>query len=186
MMATALASKVKSLPAGAVRLLLGGRDTKLEGFLNVDLYEGDSVDIRSDASDLGMFEAGSVSEIYASHILEHFPHPKTVSVLREWARVLAPGGKAYISVPDFDALVRIYQKHGLVPYVRNMLHGDQGYDLAFHYTIFTFGTLAKACIDAGFSDVKRLLWMPYNLNDCSSNIDTDFKKPVSVTIEAIR
>ena len=173
------------IPTGAVRLLLGGRTHRIDGFLNVDLFEGEGVDIRTDASDLSMFKAGQVEEIYASHILEHFSHLKTVDVLKEWRRVLKSGAKAFISVPDFAAMVKLYEKCGLVEYIRNMLYGDQIYDLAYHYTIFTFPTLAAACAKAGFLDVKRLERMPYGLNDCSTNVDTATLKPISVSVEAI-
>lgn len=173
-----------SLPAGAVRLLLGGRTTKIEGFLNVDLFEGEGVDIRADASDLSMFKDGEVAELYCSHILEHWPHVKTLSVLREWRRVLQRGGKAHIAVPDFDAVIQAYLKVGLTDWVANMLYGDQIYDLAFHYAPFTFGRLAKLVIDAGFSDVKRVANLPYGLSDCSTLVNTMTRQPVSLNIEA--
>lgn len=170
---------------GPLRLLLGGRTTKLEGWKNVDLYDGEGVDIRADASKLFMVKDHAVSEIYASHILEHFSHTKTVDVLKEWHRVLKPGGKAYISVPDFDAMIKLYHTFGFSEFIRNMLYGDQGYDLAYHYTAFTFRTLAVDCIKAGFSDIKELEKMPYGIKDCSTNVDTLTLKPISVSIEAI-
>lgn len=173
--------------AGPLRLMLGGRDQKIEGWLNVDLHEGDNVDIRTDISDLKMFKDGSVQSLYCSHCLEHFPHPRTVSVLKEWARVLKHGGEVFISVPDFDAMVKLYNKVGvLVPFIRNMLCGDQGYDLAFHYNLFTYATLAVSCIEAGFSDVKRINTMPYGLNDCSTLVDTVTGLPISVSVKAVR
>jgi SAM-dependent methyltransferase len=168
-----------------LRLLIGGRTTKLDGFLNVDLYEGPEVDVRTDASDLSMFETRSVSEIYSSHILEHFPHTKTVDVLKEWRRVLKNDGKAHISVPDFDSCIKLYLSYGMTDFIRNLLYGDQQYTLAFHYTAFTFATLALACTQAGFSDVKRISQMPYGLLDCSSNVDTANCKPISVSVEAL-
>lgn len=172
-------------PAGAVCLLLGGRTTKIPGFLNVDLFEGENVDIRTDASDLSMFKDGEVSQIYCSHILEHFPHVKTLSVLKEWRRVLKSGGKAYIAVPDFDAMIRIYLRTGLTKWIANMLYGDQIYDLAFHYAPFTFASLAKLISDAGFSDVKRIVDMPYGLKDCSTLVSTHDQTPVSLNVEAV-
>lgn len=176
---------VLSSPAGAIRLLLGGRTTRISGFTNIDLFDGPDVDIRTDASDLSMFKDGDVQEIYASHILEHFSHLKTVDVLKEWRRVLKRGGKAYIAVPDFDAMIKTYLKHGLTDWVRNMLYGDQIYPLAFHYAPFTFASLAKAIHTAGFSDVRRCLMLPYGLPDCSTLINTETKELVSLNVEAI-
>src|ERR1041385_9139863 len=113
------------------KLLIGGRTTQIEGFTNVDLYEGPEVDIRTDASNLSMIPTGTTEILYASHILEHFSHLKTLDVLKEWCRVLKQGGKAYISVPDFGRVVDLYLKHGLNDFVVNLTWGDQIYDLAY-------------------------------------------------------
>ena len=166
-------------------MLLGGRTTHLEGFTNVDLYEGEEVDVKADVSDLSMFESGSVHEIYASHILEHFSHKKTVAVLSEWRRVLKKAGKLYISVPDFDAMIKLYNIGGLTDFIRNTLYGDQLYDLAYHYTAFTYATLGRFCVEAGFSDVKRLQELPYGLVDCSHNRVTSTGGLVSINAEVI-
>ncbi len=169
-----------------MRLLLGGRTTKLDGWTNVDFYEGTEVDICADASKLTMIQDAQVLEIYASHILEHFSHRRTLEVLQEWNRVLVRGGKAYNSVPDFDAMIKLYHTNGLTDFIRNMLYGDQEYALAYHYTAFTYPTLAALCVQAGFRDVKRLERMPYGLKDCSTNVNNQDFKPISVSIEATK
>ncbi len=166
-----------------IKLNLGGRGTKIPGFLTVDLSPEHDVDIKADVSKLP-FEDGSVSEIYSSHILEHFPHVKTNEVLKEWHRVLIPGGRIYIAVPDFHRTIELYNEVGLVPWVVNFLYGDQIYPLAFHYAPFTFGTLAKQLIDVGFSDVKRLGNMPYGLKDCSRLLSNLDMRPISLNVEA--
>ncbi len=172
-----------SIAGDSLRLNLGGRGTHIEGFKTVDLEPGS--DIETDVSDLSEISAQSVSEIYASHILEHFSHLKTVNVLKEWHRVLKPKAKAYISVPDFDAMIKLYLVEGMNDFVRNMLYGDQIYDRAYHYTAFTFPTLAYCCSRAGFSDVRRIIGMPYNVKDCSKNIDNLTRRQISVHVEAI-
>lgn len=168
-----------------MKLNLGGRDKPIPGFLTVDLYEGPGVDFRADIGLLAGVDDGSVEEIYASHCLEHFSHTKTEQVLKNWRRVLKKGGKAFIAVPDFDAMIKLYLKFGMNDFIRNMLYGDQGYDLAYHYTAFTFPTLAAELVKAGFEDIKRIKDMPYGLNDCSSNLDTWTKQPISLNIEAV-
>lgn len=168
-----------------LKLNLGGRTHRIPGFKTVDLYDGPEVDVKADCSDLWMFEEKSVSEIYASHILEHWPHLKTGQVLLEWKRVLKPKGKLFVSVPDFEAAVRLYESEGLTDFIRNLLWGDQIYDLAFHYAGFTYATLALALMEAGFRDVKRITWMPYQMADCSRLVDTHTHRPISVTVEAM-
>lgn len=181
-MGTPVMESKETVTGDSIRLNLGGRGTQIPGFQTVDLEPGS--DCVSDVSKLP-FEDETVSEIYASHILEHFSHLRTPLVLKEWLRVLKRGSKAYISVPDFDAMAKLYWKEGMTDYIRNMLYGDQIYDRAYHYTAFTFGTLAFLCAQAGFADVKRIKEMPYNVRDCSKNIDNITRKPISINVEVI-
>lgn len=174
-----------SLGVGGTRLNLGGRGTKIPGFLTVDLSKEHDVDVKADVSCLP-YEDGSVSELYCSQILEHFPHVKTESVLREWHRVLEPGGRITIGVPDFARAVELFQKYGLVDFITNLLYGDQGYDLAYHYRPFTFGTLAALLNKVGFRDVKKISVMPYGIVDCSSLITNLDNKNVSLNVAAIK
>lgn len=175
-----------SLGVGGIRLNLGGRGTKIQGFQTVDLSENHDVDVKSDVSNLWMFKDGEVSEIYASQILEHFPHVQTEKVLKEWHRVLKPGAKITIGVPDFARAIEIYLKHGLCDWVVNQLYGDQEYPLAFHYVPFNFARLAKVMDTVGFRGIKRIKDMPYGINDCSSNVFNLDGKSVSLNIEALK
>jgi len=176
---------VDKAAAGGLRLNLGGRSSVLPGFKTVDLKEGPTVDYVADISELKMFENGTVDEIYASHCLEHFPHTHTLAVLKEWRRVLRDRARCYIAVPDVDAAVRLIGKEGLTDFIRNLLWGDQEYVLAFHFTGFTFASLARILTQAGFHDVKRLNDMPYGVVDCSKLVDNHYYIPISLNVEAI-
>lgn len=166
--------------------MLGGRDNRIPGFINIDVHSGDLVDIHSDISDLSRFDSGSVDEIYASHCLEHFPHVETLKVLTEWNRVLCSNGKIYISVPDIENVFKQFSMAGMTEWVRNILWGDQGYKEAFHYNGFTFPTLADQLFKAGFSDIKRINEMPYGLNDCSKLMMTNDNTPISINVMGIK
>jgi predicted SAM-dependent methyltransferase len=176
---------------GVIRLNLGGagegyRDGKIPGFLTVDLREGEGTDIVADASDLSIIPDGRCEAVYASNILEHFPHTQTVAVLKEWRRVLVPGGKAYISVPDFDATVKLYLKEGLVDWVKYLAWGDQAGPLNYHYINFTFASLALEVNRAGFSDVKRVVSFAFGVNDASEIRDNRYKIRVSLNVECVK
>ncbi len=54
------------------------------------------------------FEDASVEAIYSSHLLEHFPQNQVPDVVKEWARVLKPGGTMRIAVPDFGKIAEGY------------------------------------------------------------------------------
>jgi len=46
-------------------------------------------------------EAG-VDRIWASHVVEHVEHTKTLDILADWSRALKPGGIMDIIVPNVD------------------------------------------------------------------------------------
>jgi len=168
-----------------VKLNLGGRESRIDGFLNIDLCPGETVDIASDISDLAMFKDGSVSEIYASHCLEHFSHKKTVVVLSEWRRVMKNGGKVYISVPSFDVLVKLFRERGMTLWIMSMLYGDQDDKFGFHYVGFTYPWLLRCLSLAGFSNGREIKDMPYGVRDRSKLVETGSYKPVSINVEAV-
>jgi SAM-dependent methyltransferase len=54
--------------------------------------------LKGDARNLYWFRDGVLDYVYSSHLLEDFPN--TQEVLREWLRVLKPGGKLILVQPD--------------------------------------------------------------------------------------
>ena len=99
--------------AEKVKLNLGGGEVEIPGYVNIDRKNGQEAYPLEYADE-------SVDEIRASHLLEHFPHSKSVEVVREWARVLKPGGILKVAVPNFDYIIENYvqPKQG-VPVVFN-------------------------------------------------------------------
>ena len=92
-----------------IRRLKGSCDRKLEigpgpqripGFETVNITSGSDIDYICDATKRMPFEDDAFELIYASHILEHIAWYKTAEVLREWVRILRPGGWLEIWVPD--------------------------------------------------------------------------------------
>ena len=46
------------------------------------------------------FEDNTFDLVYASHVLEHIPWYKVEEVVKEWVRILKPGGVLEVWVPD--------------------------------------------------------------------------------------
>ena len=170
-----------------LKINLGCRRTRIQGFKNIDIRPGQDVDIVADAENLRMIETASVDEVYASNILEHFPLVRTVEVLREWCRVLRPGGKLWLSVPDWDAVYEIYTKQGmLTEWVLYHLYGEQGYDFQYHYLIFTYPNLRALLDQAGFRGASRIASLPYGIQDASALIYRATNTPVALNVEAYK
>src|SRR5687768_16039160 len=86
-----------------VKLNLGCGDKILPGYINVDVAPsrgGKKPDVTCDLHDLATFDDGTADEVLAVHVVEHFWRWEVVQVLREWARVLRPGGRMILECPN--------------------------------------------------------------------------------------
>jgi predicted SAM-dependent methyltransferase len=90
-----------------LRIQLGSGDVLKPGWVNVDLHP--AADLRLDVRRPWPFADGTAVEVYAEHLLEHLAWPGEADhFLAEARRVLAPGGKLRLSVPDLGRHVRAY------------------------------------------------------------------------------
>ena len=92
-----------------MKLHLGSGNRYLKGYVHVDISDHD-IDIKTSMNKLTSIEENSVDEIYASHVLEYFDRDEVEAVLIEWKRVLRKNGILRIAVPNFEALISVYQK----------------------------------------------------------------------------
>jgi len=93
----------------AVRYLeIGPGTRRLPGFETLSVIGGRNVDYVADASSRLPFPDGTFDLIYASHVLEHIAWYRTTDALREWVRVLKPGGRIEIWVPDGLKIARAF------------------------------------------------------------------------------
>lgn len=83
------------------RLNLGAGEDRKEGYVNLDWSELANPDVVHDLNVFPYpFPDGSFDEIFASHVLEHLDRP--FNVMREFHRLLSPGGRLIIKVPHFS------------------------------------------------------------------------------------
>jgi predicted SAM-dependent methyltransferase len=88
-----------------MKLYIGAREYRPEGFLTVDLDPTHNPDILCNAVNLKDFVGdGAADAVCASHILEHIEWPDAVLALAEWLRVLKVGAELRVAVPDFAGL----------------------------------------------------------------------------------
>jgi len=143
------------------RLHLGCGNIHIPGWCNVDVMKTGAVDLVLDISLLTGIAENSVKQIYYCHVLEHFAHDDVRLILARWHAVLCPGGEIRISVPDLDAITRIYQTNishfnvpGHQPWIA-LIYGGQKDQYDFHKTGFNFCWLKYLLEAAGFSGVER-------------------------------
>jgi predicted SAM-dependent methyltransferase len=138
---------------GSVYVHVGAGMLRDKRFINVDIQPYKTTHYLSDGRRI-LMHASSVDVIYASHVLEHFPHRDINSVLSEWARILRTGGEIFISVPDFSKLSRLYDETRNISNIKMFLMGSQGNAFDFHFNIFDENSLSDALRLAGFDDIR--------------------------------
>ncbi len=91
------------------KLNLGCDTYHLPGFVNVDLHSDPRItpEVLADVAHLP-FPDEEFDFIYAGHLLEHLFYDRVPDYLREWQRVLRPGGRLTIVVPDVGTGMRRY------------------------------------------------------------------------------
>jgi ubiquinone/menaquinone biosynthesis C-methylase UbiE len=111
-----------------------------------------------------MFKDNTVDLIYSSHSFEYFDRQKAVSVLKEWRRVLKPGGTLRLAVPDFDKLIKVYQKTEKLEKILGPLFGrmeintPDGPQMLYHKTVYSFSSLKIVLEENGFTGTRRYDW----------------------------
>jgi predicted SAM-dependent methyltransferase len=154
-------------------LHIGGKEPHPEWNI-LDIEPRPEVDYVGNAADLSQFENDSVDAIYASHVLEHFHHTlngELINTLSEWHRVLKPGGKLLISVPDLKTLCWLYLHPNLIPIERlhlmRIMFGAHSNEYDVHKVGFDSETLAMYLAEVGFEEYEQV--SEFNLfDDCSS------------------
>ena len=141
-----------------IKLHLGCGTKNIDGFINIDVRNLNTVDMVCDIKTLSSFENNSVDLIYVSHVLEHFRRKEYVEVLKRWYEILKPNGILRISVPDFEKVVEHYNENKNLKLLMGFLYGGQDYKENFHYCTWDFYTLSEDLKNVGFNQVEKYDW----------------------------
>ena len=138
-----------------MKLHLACGEMRLPGFTHVDIRPDVHPDVVSNISSMPMFKDDSADVIYLCHGLEHFTLEEVPVVLREWHRILEPGGLLYLAMPDFGAMASEYVFGMLsLKLIRMALMGGQEYPENIHYSVWDQTTLYETLYEAGFTDAR--------------------------------
>lgn len=133
----------------------------LPGYVNVDIDPNSAAGVLAPADKLP-FEDASLDEVLAIHLVEHFYSWEVPVLIKEWARVLRPGGLLVVELPNVLLAAR-----NLVEGLKVGKHPDQGSmwaiygddtlenPLMMHKSGWWPERLAKVISPLGFSDVRE-------------------------------
>ena len=118
--------------------------------INYDERSGLSkVDVVGDVRKLD-FPDNYFENILASDIIEHFKISETVSILKEWKRVLKVGGIIEFRMPNLRAICKKYIDGVHDAKMASwLLYGGQDYSGNFHYVGFDKASFGAECKAAG-------------------------------------
>lgn len=182
-----------------LQLHLGCGKRYIPGFVHIDLDKQPHIDHRSRIDCLPMFGDETVDLIYCCHAFEYFDRLQAQAALREWHRVLKTGGILRLAVPDFEALVSVYQTTGALDeilgplYGRMTIEGTEGPTVIYHRTVYDYRSLSGLCLKACFRSVCRYDWRETIHKDYDDyaqaykpHMDKNHGVLISLNVEAIK
>lgn len=98
------------------KLEIGPGNQRIHDFETLSIVAGRVVDYVFDCSRRLPFPDDTFEVVYASHVLEHVPWYQVERTLREWTRILTPGGALELWVPDAEKICTAF--------LDAELHGD--------------------------------------------------------------
>ncbi len=147
----------------------GGHD--LPGYVSVDRKTGGEAypltlpDAVLDADgNKSPVASDSAEEIRASHVLEHFSHRHTFTVLENWVNCLKPNGILKIAVPDLDRCIAARAEGIPIPFEQYLMGGHIDDDDQ-HGALFDEHTTIDLMRQAGLRNIRR--WKS-EMKDCAS------------------
>lgn len=145
-----------------VRKLHIGGNQPADGWEILNAIPGEDVDHVCNAKDLSRFSDGTFSEVYASHVVEHLDYKDELELaLKEWYRVMEPGGKIYVSVPDLDVLAHLILSKEMLTihdrfFVMRMMFGGHVDEYDYHVVGLNEEFLTVFLKIAGFENILKV------------------------------
>lgn len=130
---------------------INSRAEKLGQLTRVDIREECNPDYRCDVRFLP-FADNSYDIVFSSHVLEHFSREESPKVLKEWLRVVKPGGEIHLVLPNIEWAFENFEDRNNA---MNVLYGGQSNPYDFHMTGYTPNTLINLLTELGCTATLR-------------------------------
>lgn len=142
-----------------IKLNLGCGSDIQSGYINIDFRQRKGV-VDHDLTKPLPYEDGSVEEVRAIDIIEHFDKFKVMGIIKDWCRVMSPGGLMTIQTPDIKNICERYYpkaKSGEITWERlsTIINGGQDYHGNFHEVSFSFEWLSDILAKHGMTDFSK-------------------------------
>jgi predicted SAM-dependent methyltransferase len=177
-----------------VKLHYGCGSRIFPGWINVDAAHTAGIDLQMDLRTPLPLRSNSTRFIFAEHVLEHMdPRTDLPRVLKEFHRVLKPGGVVRVIVPDLakycDAYVRSdleWFRH-VIPGtpIRSQAMNDVFY-LHFHRHVHDFESLAGSLRDAGFRRIEQTDYAVSRVPELCLDLQAPSRIRESLCVEATK
>lgn len=136
----------------------------LDGWINLDL-DAPKIDLKHNLTQKLPFVDNSIDFIYSEHVIEHFTVQQGLALLREFYRVLKPGGVVRIATPDlkytlFRYFYRWHHQEWIKRYGYEWIEtGAEMVNIALrewgHQYLYDQEELTRRLQEAGFTTVDR-------------------------------
>lgn len=156
----------------------GGTGPEIPGYEVVDRKSGSEVYPLA-------YPDGCADEIRASHVLEHLPFNTTLAAVEDWVRVLKPGGKLKVAVPDLNFIIDHLKAGNRDLPLEGYLMGGQTDENDFHHAVFTENKLRNIMYGLGLRKIRR--WES-EIRDCASlpvSLNLEGTKPANITVKGV-
>jgi hypothetical protein len=149
-----------------LRLHLGCGETRLEGYVNVDIPRTEASLMTTTADLFGdiptlRFPAATVEEVRTHHVFEHFGRVEAMALLVHWHEWLRVGGKIVIETPDLVGSARTLasdQPLSLKMAAARHLAGDQAEGWAYHVDHWFEERFCHTLSNLGFGGIEVTNW----------------------------
>jgi predicted SAM-dependent methyltransferase len=172
--------KIKLPPDVDLKIYYGCGTTRQPGYINIDVRNTNATDQVAGLSELAACLKGCCSEVYMSHVLEHFGSPgkamrkgnnDVLGAILSVKKMLKDSGIIRIAVPNFKILCQLYidGEVPLYPKLLGRISGEQEYPENLHRCVFDNEFLEYCLTYCGFEDIQN--WDP---TEEGFNIDSSF------------